>query len=172
MFWMIILILSGQNKSVCNQNLTTSLKICNTVGVPIKEENTAYDQITMTFLGIELDTIAIDNVLKIKNNLSEIRVRRKVTVREMQSLIGLLSFPCCVVQPGIAFLRRLIDRAKGIQQSHFHNRLNKESMLDIAVWLLFIEQKNVVEANLDFGNQVAFIHGCSWDSGLRGIFFK
>jgi hypothetical protein len=37
------------------------------VGVPIKEENTAYDQITMTFLGIELDTIAIDNVLKIKN---------------------------------------------------------------------------------------------------------
>jgi hypothetical protein len=46
--------------------LTTSLKICNTVGVPIKEENTAYDQITMTFLGIELDTIAIDNVLKNK----------------------------------------------------------------------------------------------------------
>jgi hypothetical protein len=36
------------------------------VGVPIKEENTAYDQITMTFLGIELDTIAIDNVLKNK----------------------------------------------------------------------------------------------------------
>jgi hypothetical protein len=44
----------------------------------------------MTFLGIELDTIAIDNVLKIKNSLSEIRVRRKVTLRELQSLIGLL----------------------------------------------------------------------------------
>jgi L-arabinose isomerase len=34
-------------------------------------------------LGIELDTIAIDNVLKIKNSLSEIRVRRKVTLREL-----------------------------------------------------------------------------------------
>jgi hypothetical protein len=43
----------------------------------------------MTFLGIELDTIAIDNVLKNKNSLSEIRVRRKVTLRERQSLIGL-----------------------------------------------------------------------------------
>ena len=64
-----LLILSGQNKSVCNQNLTTFLKICNTVGVPIKEENTVYAQTTMTFLGIELDTIAIDNVLKIKNSL-------------------------------------------------------------------------------------------------------
>ena len=36
------LILSGQNKSVCNQNLTTFLKRCNTVGVPIKEEKTVY----------------------------------------------------------------------------------------------------------------------------------
>ena len=63
------LILSGQNKSVCNQNLTTFLKICNTVGVPIKQENTVYAQKTMTFIGIELDTIAIDNVLKIKNSL-------------------------------------------------------------------------------------------------------
>ena len=75
------LILSGQNKSVCNQNLTTFLKIRNTVGVPIKEEHTVYVQTTMTFLGIELDTIAIDNVLKNKNSLSEIRVRRKVTLR-------------------------------------------------------------------------------------------
>ena len=63
------LILSGQNKSVCNQNLTTFINICNTVGVSIKEETTVYAQTTMTFLGIELDTIAIDNVLKSKNNL-------------------------------------------------------------------------------------------------------
>jgi hypothetical protein len=54
------------------------------------------------------------------------RVRRNVTLRELQSLIGLLSFVCCVVQPGRTFLRRLIDHTKGIQQPHFHIRLNKE----------------------------------------------
>ena len=32
------LILSSQNKNVYNQNLTTFLKICNALGVPIKEE--------------------------------------------------------------------------------------------------------------------------------------
>jgi hypothetical protein len=102
----------------------------------------------MTFLGIELDTIAmevrlpLDNDLKIKNSLSEMRVRRKVTLRELQLLIGLLNFACCVVQPGRTFLRRLIDRTKGIQQPHFHNRLNKDSRLDIAAWLLFIEHFN------------------------------
>jgi hypothetical protein len=43
----------------------------------------------MIFLGIELGTIAmearlpLDNVLKIKNSLSEMRVRRKVTLRDI-----------------------------------------------------------------------------------------
>jgi hypothetical protein len=96
----------------------------------------------MTFLGIELDTIAIDKVLKSKNSLSEMRVRRKVTLRELQSLIGLLNFACCVVQPSRTFLRKLIDRTKGIQQPHFHIRLNKESRLDIAAWLFFIDHFN------------------------------
>jgi hypothetical protein len=102
----------------------------------------------MTFLGIELDTIAmetrfpLDNVLKIKNRLSEMRVRRKVTLRELQLLIGLLNFASCVVQSGRTFLRRLIDRTKGIQQPHFHIRLNKESRLYIAAWLLVIDHFN------------------------------
>ena len=102
----------------------------------------------MTFLDIELDTIAmesrppLDNALKIKNSLSEIRVRRKVTLRELHSLIGLLSFACCVVQPGITFLCKLIYRTKSIQQRHFHIRLNKESRLDIAARLLFIDHFN------------------------------
>jgi hypothetical protein len=69
-------------------------------------------------------------------------VRRKVTLRELQSLIGLLSFACCVVQPDRTFLRRLIDRTKGIQQPHVHIGLNKDSRLDIAAWLLFIEHFN------------------------------
>jgi hypothetical protein len=131
------LILSGQNKNVCNQNLKTFLKICNTVGVSFKEEKNVNTQTTMAFLGIELDTIAmearlpLDNVLKIKNSTSEMRVRRKVTLRDLQSLIGLLSFACCVVQPVRTFLRKLIDRTKGIQQPHFHIRLNKESRLEI-----------------------------------------
>jgi hypothetical protein len=101
------LILNGQNKNVCNQNLKTFLKICNTVGVPIKEEKTAYAQTTMT--GIELD---------------------------------LLSFACCVVQPGRTFLRKIIDRTKGIQQPHFHIRLNKENRLEIVAWLLVIGHCN------------------------------
>jgi hypothetical protein len=48
------LILSGQNKNVCNQNLKTFLKICNTVGVSFKEEKNVNTQTTMAFPGIEI----------------------------------------------------------------------------------------------------------------------
>ena len=34
--------------------------------------------------------------------------RKKVSLKEMQSLIGLLNFTCSVVIPGRTFLRRLI----------------------------------------------------------------
>ena len=43
----------------------------------------------------------------------------KVTLRELQSIIGLLNFTCSVVLPGRAFLRRLIDLSRGIQRPHF-----------------------------------------------------
>ena len=58
------------------------------------------------------------------------------------ALIGLLRLACCFVQPGRTFLRRQIYRTKDIQQPHFHIRLNKESRLDIAVWLLVIDHFN------------------------------
>ena len=40
--------------------------------------------------------------------ISEFLKRKKVSLKEMQSLIGLLNFTCSVVIPGRTFLRRLI----------------------------------------------------------------
>ena len=62
------LILSGQNKSVCNQNDNFPQNM-QYLGCSYEGGKTVYAQTTMIFLGIELDTIAIDNVLKIKNSL-------------------------------------------------------------------------------------------------------
>ena len=68
--------------------------------------------------------------------------RRKVTLRELQSLLGLLNFTCSVVVPGRAFLRRMIDLTKGIQRPHHRIRLTKETKYDIQVWLSFLQNFN------------------------------
>ena len=44
--------------------------------------------------------------------------KSKFTLRDLQSLVGLLNFATAVVLPGRAFLRRLFDLTRGIQEPH------------------------------------------------------
>ena len=60
-----------------------------------------------------------------------------MTLRQLQSLIGVLSFGCMVLMPGRPFLRRLINLTMGINKPNFHIRLNNEARLDVASWLIF-----------------------------------
>lgn len=48
--------------------------------------------------------------------------RKKVTLKELQSLYGLLNFAC---QAGRAFLRRLFDLTRGLQKPH-HRVISSE----------------------------------------------
>ena len=68
--------------------------------------------------------------------------RKKVTLREIQSLTGLLNFACAVVIPGRAFLRRLIDLTIGIKAPHHKIKLSKEVKEDLKVWKTFLAQFN------------------------------
>ena len=68
--------------------------------------------------------------------------RRKVTLQELQSLLGLLNFTCSVIVPGRTFLRRMIDLTVGVRHAQRRFRLNKGTKLDITVWLDFLNVFN------------------------------
>jgi len=76
----------------------------------------------LSFAGIELDTYQMearlphDKLEKCRNMLQDFLKRRKVSLREMQSLIGLLNFTCSVVLPGWTFLRRMINVTVGVRR--------------------------------------------------------
>ena len=122
--------------------------MCDVLGIPIKSEKTEGPSTTMVFLGIELDTIKMEarlpqeKIQKIKLALDSAKKCKKITLRKLQSLIGLLNFACCVVVPGRAFLRRLINLTKGVSKPHFRIRLNKQSRLDLEAWSEFINNFN------------------------------
>lgn len=92
----------------------------------------------LTFLGLELDTNDMEIRLPMEK-LQKIRVKnfyctnkgKKITLQELQSLIGLLNFACAVVQQGRTFLRRLIDLSKGLRKPHHRCRLNREAKADL-----------------------------------------
>lgn len=83
-----------------------------------------------------------DKLKKIKNQLDNFLKRKKVTLQELQSLIGLLSFACSVVTHGRLFLRRLIDLTIGLKQPHYKRKLTCEAKADLTAWSVFIRDFN------------------------------
>ena len=97
----------------------------------------------LTFAGVELDTIRCesrlpeDKLLKCKHLITEFMRKKKATLRELQSLIGLLNFACSVVVPGRSFLRRFIDLTIGLQRPSHYVRVSKEGKADLFIWQQF-----------------------------------
>jgi len=98
----------------------------------------------LQFAGITLNSVLQearlpeDKLQKCHTLLCMFYLRRKVTLKELQSLIGLLNFTCSVILPGRAFLRRLIDLTIGIQHPYHCVRLNKDVKADLQVWMQFL----------------------------------
>jgi CRISPR/Cas system-associated endoribonuclease Cas2 len=73
------------------------------VGITIKDEKTVQPTTVLTIYGIEVDSSCLecrlpqDKITKIKNGLNHVMKRKKIKLRYLQSLIGLLNFSCLVV---------------------------------------------------------------------------
>ena len=78
-----------------------------------------------------------DKVEKIRNKLQEFQDKSKSSLKEHQSLIGLLNFACSVVVPGQAFLRRLINLTCKISNPFHSISLNREAQADIKMRKIF-----------------------------------
>ena len=123
--------------------------MCDFLGVPIAEEKTVGPFTTLQFAGITLDSVSQearlpdDRLQKCQLLLRQFNLWRKVSLRELQSLLGLLNFTCSIVVPGRAFLRRMIDLTRGTQRSHHRIRLTKEAKCDMHVWLSFLQTSTV-----------------------------
>ena len=111
---------------------------------PHRQGKTCSPDTSLQFAGITLDSVQQearfpDNKLwKCHTLLTSFYSRQKVTLKELQSLIGLLNFTCSVILPGRAFLRRVIDLAMGLQRPHHSIRLSKEAKANIKVWIQFL----------------------------------
>ena len=137
---------AGSNE--CQFALDSFLQVCSDVGVPIKAEKTQLPTTRITIYGIEIDSdlmiarLPIDKLEKVKDLLLRYKCRKKVTLKELQSLLGLLNFACSVIIPGRAFLRRLFDLTKGQSNPHFRIKLTSEARADLHAWYEFVSHFN------------------------------
>ena len=121
----------------------------------------------MSFAGIELDSIFLearlprDKIEKCISLISDFIHRKKVTLKEVQSLNGLLNFAFSVIRPGRAFLRRLIDLTVGVSLPNHYIRLNREVKEDLKTWLSFL---------LNFNGKYFFLDALRLNSSKLNLF--
>ncbi len=82
----------------CKYNLERFISLCHQIGLPIVPDKTFRPCTTLTFAGIELDSIQSEarlpqeKITKCVELITAFLTRKKVQLHELQSLIGLLNF--------------------------------------------------------------------------------
>ena len=138
----------SKSEANCREDLEGFLDLAKHIGIPIAKEKTEGPLRVMVFLGIEIDVVArelrlpMGKVVDCRQLLISFLARQKATLRELQSLIGKLSFACCVLVPGRAFLRRLINLTVGVRSPFYRIRLTAGCKEDIRVWVQFLDNYN------------------------------
>ena len=135
----------------CARYMDIFLRTCHDVGIPVAQDKTEGPTQVITYLGIEID--ALHQVIRLpEDKLMALTVlldswvsKKKCTRRELESLIGSLSFAAKVVKPGRLFLRRLIDLSTTVASRSFFIDLNREAREDILWWHRFLRTWNGVE---------------------------
>ena len=165
----------AKTETKCRTDLSNFLRLCGYLGVPIAQEKTVGPSQVIQFAGITLDSVRQearvpeDKLQKCRLLLESFYKRRKVTLRELQSLLGLLNFTCSVVVPGRPFLRRMIDLTVGVRRAHHRIRLSKGTKHDIAVWLNFLSTFNGLSFfYLDICKTSSFIELYTDAAGSKG----
>ena len=103
---------------------------------------------SMIYLGLEIDSVQqlvkvpVDKLEAIKTKIQVALQANKLTLKEVQSLVGSLSFICRAVNPGRPFLRRLIELQYGAKQPWHKIRISEGAKSDLRMWLIFLEDFN------------------------------
>jgi hypothetical protein len=116
------------------EKLRFALTLCRALGIPMAAKKTEGPCTKLTFLGLELDTLEMRAALPAPKlhelrQLAEVWLKKETaTVKELQSLIGKLTFATKVVRPGKIYLTRL--------QGQLRRMLAKEAPSSKAQWTL------------------------------------
>lgn len=137
--------LGPPNSRECETNMGIMHEVCEEVGLPVEPEKDEGPATGITFLGVELDTEALEirlpaeKLRQMRSLLTSWRGRKACRKRELLSLIGVLTQAGRAVKAGRSFVRRLLDLAKSTRRLDQYVRLNRDARADIEWWCQYAE---------------------------------
>jgi hypothetical protein len=141
----------GRTKADCNANIASTLAVFAELGIPVNREKLAREgtpSTTFKFLGIQFDTanmcasVDTNRLAEIRSILSSWDRKKLCNKKELQSLIGILSFAAKVVHPGRIFLRRLIDKLSCFMSPKHCISISASMRADLDWWCHWLPEWN------------------------------
>ena len=120
------------------------------LGLPLSPHKTMGPYQCIEYLGIILDTILMearlpqDKVQRIADIIGSVSNRRKITKRQLLSLLGHLTFAMRIIQPGRSFVSYLLGLAHSVKELHHRIQLTKDCRLELSMWENFLRSWNCV----------------------------
>lgn len=136
------------DRDQCLNYLQTFLDLCSYLGVPIAHHKTEGPSNIITFLGIQLDTISMearlppDKLSSYSDDVATLAKRSSITLRQLKSVIGKLTFTTSVIPSGRAFLRRLHNLTIGHNHPNATISLSHSAKKDLTMWSTFLAEHN------------------------------
>ena len=151
-----------KNQEKADSILEKTLLAFSKLGVPVAPEKVEGPVTCLKFLGLEVDTVAMqvripkDKLEDLRENITFVlnKAGRKITLRELQSLIGKLNFACKAILPGRAFCRRLIDATIGVKKPFHRIKVSTSMVKDLLTWQSFLDNHNGASMMIDESNKV------------------
>ena len=144
-------LMAGRGDSHDCQKLVSAFEAtCKELGVPIAVEKSVDPTTSMVFLGLEIDTnemsvrIPGHKIVELESLIRTYLNRKKVSLRDLQKLVGKLIFFGQAVRSSRAFLRRFYDVMSPLRKPFNMLRLTREIRNDLLVWLVFLQEFNGV----------------------------
>lgn len=132
----------------CLQAMTRFEQLCESLGVPLASDKTEGPTTVLVFLGLEINSVLFqiqipqEKIQKLKLSLNKFLKCKKVTLKELQALVGLLNFCTRAIPVARAFNRRFYDAMTGITKSFHHVRVSSFMKADIHTWISFLDHFN------------------------------
>ena len=136
------------NEPTCLNSLLSFENLAQEMCIPLNKTKRCLPATCQIVYGIEIDTNAMqlrlpqEKLAKALSLVNRMAKCRKVILRDLLSLIGLLSFACLVVSAGRSFLRRLLNLTVGVTRLHHYVTLNSEARADLYAWKIFLHSFN------------------------------
>jgi hypothetical protein len=122
--------------------------VCKDMNIPINEEKSEGPSTVLTYLGLEIDSqkmtvrLPSEKIVKAQSLILDAIGSKKIRLKELQSIVGILNFFTKAIPSGRAFNCRLYQAMAHAKRPHHFIRVNNQMREDLNMWLYFLKNFN------------------------------